>query len=67
MQEGGGAQTIGALEIRDGNPVGQAETVEGITGLNVISDPTIRRAAGQGGLGAHGWDIQDRAGNQLWR
>jgi hypothetical protein len=64
MQECGGAQTIGALEIGDGNPIGQAQTVKGITGLNGISDPTVRCAARQRGLGTHGRDIKNHSGNQ---
>ena len=67
MQERGGTQAIGALKFSDCDPVGQTQTVERITGLNVINHPTGRRAAGQWSLGAHGRDVNNHAGNQLRR
>jgi len=54
VQEGGGTHAIGTLEFRDGNPVGQAQVVKCITGLNVVNNPTVRRTTGQWSLDAYG-------------
>ena len=67
MQEGGGAQAIGALEFSDANPIGLTQAVECVTGLNVINHPTGRRAAGQWSLGAHGGNVNNHCRNQLRR
>ena len=67
MQEGGRTQAIGPLEIGNRDPVGLAQAEERVAGLNVINDPTVRRATGQRSLGAHGRDIKDHAGNQSGR
>ena len=67
VQEGGGTHAIGALEFSDGNPVSRTHAVERITGLNVINDPTVRRAAEQWSLGSHGRYENNYTGNQLCR
>ena len=67
MQERGGAQTIGALEFGNRNPIGLTQTEKRIARLNVVNRPAVRCTAWQWRLGAHGRNVDHHPGKQLLR
>ena len=67
MQERGSAQAIGTLELGDGDPIGQAQMVKRVTGLNAVKNPGVWMAARHRGLGRRSRQIDYYTGNQLRR